>query len=147
MHILLVEDSREDASLFTDFLAEEMNAPDVYWVASGKEALDYLAQRGKYATARRPDIILLDIFMPHFDGPETLRELKKIPQCSDMPVLILSGSNSLKDYNNCLGLGANGFIQKPYNLQGYEDLVRRLLNTEFPRLTQPETRLSRQEMH
>jgi CheY-like chemotaxis protein len=137
MHILLVEDSRDDASLLADFLAEERNAPDVHWVTDGKQALDYLAQQGKYQNAKRPDVILMDLAMPRFGGYEALKELKQTPPYSDIPVIVLTTSHNPVDYTNCLRLGASGFFSKPFNLQGYEDLVQKLMNSEFPRLTQP----------
>jgi len=136
MHILLVDDSRDDASLIRDFLAEEKEAPEVQWVTDGREALSYIAQEGKYIDAKRPDIILLDLAMPRFGGYEMLKELRQIGPYATIPVIVLSTSHSPTDYNNCLELGANGFFSKPSTLQGYEDLVQHLMGFEFPRLAQ-----------
>lgn len=147
MHILLVEDSRDDASLLTDFLAEEKDAPHVQWVSDGQEALAYVAQTGKYEGALKPDVILLDLGMPRFGGYETLRELKQLSAYADIPVIVITTSHNPADYENCLGLGANGFFSKPSNLQGYEDLVQKLMHSEFPRLTQPDFALSRTDLH
>jgi CheY-like chemotaxis protein len=134
MHILLVEDSRDDASLLIDFLAEEQNAPGISWVIDGHEALQYVAQTGKHKEAIRPDVILLDLAMPRLGGYETLKELKKTGPYSDIPVIIITTSYNPVDHKNCLGFGARAFFSKPSNLQGYEDMVQRLTQSEFPRL-------------
>lgn len=134
MQILLVEDSQNDASLMTDFLAEEKNAPAVQWVPDGQEALDYIAQQGKYRNMQRPDVILLDLAMPRLGGYETLKVLKQNSFYSDIPVIILTTSYNPVDKKNCMSLGADGFFSKPSNLQGYEELTQTLMQSEFPRV-------------
>lgn len=140
MHILLVEDSHDDASLLNEFLAEEPNAPEMHWVADGREALDFVYQTGKYRYAPRPDVILLDLALPRFSGYEALKELKLNPFYSQIPVIVITTSYNPADRSNCMMLGADAYFSKPSNLQGYEDLVQQLMNTEFPRVMQVEAR-------
>jgi CheY-like chemotaxis protein len=134
MHVLLIEDSRDDATLMIDFLAEE-KGPKIAWVKDGVEALDYVFQRGSYEQVPRPDIILLDLALPRLSGYEALYELKHHPASQSIPVIILTTSYNPVDFNNCIRAGADAFFSKPSNLQGYEDLVQQLIYLEFPRLT------------
>jgi two-component system alkaline phosphatase synthesis response regulator PhoP len=61
----------------------------------------------------RPDLILLDIMMPHKDGLETLRELRALPEFKDTAVIFLTALNDEKYEIEGLKSGADDFISKP----------------------------------
>jgi DNA-binding response OmpR family regulator len=86
---------------------------DVVTSNSGQEAL-------KIIENKKPDIMLLDIFMPGMDGFEVLGELRKT---SNLPVIVLSARSSIAE--QAMGLGANDFIAKPFNP---EDVIKRVKN-------------------
>jgi CheY-like chemotaxis protein len=130
MHILLVEDSRSDASIIMDFIAEEENPPTVSWAMNGQEALDYLYQYGQYKEAKKPDMILLDLALPTMGGYEFLEALQYSGFAS-IPIIILTTSDNPADAKNCKKLGAKEFFSKPYDLQGYVDLVQQMMSPAF----------------
>jgi len=86
---LIAEDDPDDRLLAQEALQESRLVNDLYFVHDGKELLDYLHRRGKYATepAPRPGVILLDLNMPRKDGREALTELKKLSICGVSPWL------------------------------------------------------------
>lgn len=66
------------------------------------------------AQALRPDVILLDLYMPELDGFAVCRLLRESPLTEDIPVIFLSSSCSVDDRLNGFSLGAIDFVQKPY---------------------------------
>jgi len=133
MHILLVEDNQADATLLMELFAEKSDSL-VQWVKDGYDALDYVFQRGQYAHAIRPDIVLLDLGLPRVNGYEVLKELKHHALFSAIPVIILTTSRNPLHRSQCEAVGANSFLCKPQDLKGYRELVRQIINSEFPRL-------------
>lgn len=74
----------------------------------------------------RPALILLDIWMPGMDGLETLRKIKEIHQ--DIPVVMISGHATISTAVAATRLGAMDFLEKPLDLSGTIQLVRRVLH-------------------
>jgi UDP-3-O-acyl N-acetylglucosamine deacetylase len=74
----------------------------------------------------RPALVLLDIWMPGMDGLETLRKIKEIHQ--DLPVVMISGHATISTAVAATRLGAMDFLEKPLDLSGTIQLVRRVLN-------------------
>ncbi|MBP5427498.1 MAG: response regulator, partial [Clostridiales bacterium] len=103
-HILIVDD---DAAT----LAFTESTLDKYYkvtaLNSGRKALNFLQRF-------IPDIILLDINMPEMDGIDTLKQIKMMRSCYDIPVIFLTGVSDTQKEVQCLTLGANDFIQKPF---------------------------------
>jgi two-component system response regulator len=127
--ILIVEDSDIDyETTLRAFKNAKMGNP-VRRCEDGEEALDYLYQRNRYSDAGkspRPDLILLDLNLPGTDGREVLEEIKNKPELKTIPVIILTTSSHDKDIDNCYMAGANSYIQKPVDLQGFFEAVQRL---------------------
>jgi CheY-like chemotaxis protein len=68
------------------------------------------------ALAHRPDVILLDLHMPHVDGFEVLTQLKQHPETSRIPVFCMSGDSSAESRLRASSLGASGFVSKPIDV-------------------------------
>ena len=78
--ILLVEDNPDHVELILKALWDNNVLNEGYVVTNGEEALDFLYQRGEYADAPRPGLILLDIKLPRVEGIEVLRRIKADPK-------------------------------------------------------------------
>lgn len=140
-NILLVEDSRMDIELTLDAFKEaRMNNP-IYVVNSGKDALDYLFRREKYANRSEyplPDLILLDLKMPGIDGFEVLKQVKSAPVLKRIPVIILTSSKQEGDRALSYDNGANSYLVKPISFEGFLEVAKKiegywlLLNTSPP---------------
>ena len=62
-----------------------------------------------------PSIILLDVVMPHMDGPTTLAKLRKNPQTTHIPVVFLTARTQSYEIEHYILLGAQGVFSKPFN--------------------------------
>ncbi len=118
--ILLAEDEPADAHLFRAALIENHILAEFHHVMDGREAMDFVRRQGaRFADAPRPNLILLDLNMPRMDGRECLAELKRDPDLSEIPVVILTTSEVERDIIASYQLGAAGFITKPVDLQQF----------------------------
>lgn len=130
VEILLAEDSLHDAELTIRELKKHNMANNLVHVKDGEEALDFVFGRGKYSERKDaihfPKVILLDIQMPKVNGMEVLKEIKSDPRTQTIPVVILTSSKEHPDVQRCYELGANSYIVKPVNFEGFAESIRNL---------------------
>jgi len=125
--ILLVEDDLADQKLIKASLRNQKIANDLRIVNSGEEALDFLYHRGNYAKdASRPELILLDLNMPGMGGKEFLKRIKDDENLKQIPVVILTTSNSERDILDSYKLQASGYVSKPVTLDEFKKVVERI---------------------
>lgn len=124
IEILLVEDSPSDTELTVEALKESGVVSRLNHVEDGVEAMDFLARRNSYASAPRPDLILLDLNLPRKDGREVLAELKADPDLRTIPVVVLTTSKADQDIAKAYQLQANCYIAKPVDFEQFVSVVR-----------------------
>jgi CheY-like chemotaxis protein len=121
--ILLVEDSPSDAKLTAKTFKKAKVLNRLHIVEDGVEAMDFLHQLGDYQDAPRPDLILLDLNLPKKDGRKVLAEIKEDPTLQNIPVVVLTTSESEEDILKSYKLRANCYITKPVTLQRFIKVV------------------------
>ena len=124
--ILLVEDNKADVRLVQEALKNSSLTYEMVSVRDGVAAMAYLHQEGEYATASRPDLIILDLNLPKKDGREVLAEIKTNAQFKRIPVIVLTTSKNEDDIHHSYDLNANCFITKSRNLSQLFTIVRRI---------------------
>ncbi len=124
--ILLVEDNKADIRLIEEALKNSAIAYQMVIVRDGMAAMAYLRQEGEYATAVRPDLIVLDLNLPKKDGREVLAEIKTDPQFKRIPVIVLTTSRNEDDIQQSYELNANCFISKSRNLPQLFAIVKQI---------------------
>jgi two-component system response regulator len=128
--VLLVEDNLNDAELTMRELKKHNMANNLFHVKDGEEALEFIFATGRYAGSRDilhpPKIILLDIQMPKVNGMEVLEKIKSDATTKAIPVVILTSSKEDPDIKKCYTLGANSYIVKPVNFEGFAESIRNL---------------------
>ena len=124
IEILLVEDNPGDARLTLEALKDAKVRNRLSHVLDGVEALAYLRREGKYATALRPDLILLDLNLPRKDGREVLAEIKADEKLKRIPVVVLTTSQSDEDILRAYNLNANCYVSKPVDLDQFMKVVQ-----------------------
>jgi len=117
--ILLVEDSPSDAAMTVHALREGGARHRVHVVGDGQDALAFLHRRGRYATAPRPDLILLDLNLPRVDGRDVLTRIKTDEHLRGIPVVILTTSSTDTDILRAYHSGANCYVSKPIGLDDF----------------------------
>lgn len=129
VEILLVEDNPEDIELTLRALKKSKLANNIVVAEDGEEALDFIFARGKYSDRSvicSPKVILLDLKLPKVSGIEVLREIKKDPRTSIIPVVILTSSPQEVDIEESYKLGANSYIVKPVNFENFIQSLRQM---------------------
>jgi CheY-like chemotaxis protein len=76
------------------------------------------------ASAHAPDLILLDLMMPDIGGLVVYQALKKDVRLSKIPVIVLSSSDDSNEIEECLQLGAQGYLLKPFRPAMLLQIVR-----------------------
>ena len=79
----------------------------------------------------RPDLILLDLHMPHMDGLEVMDQLNEIVEASYLPILMLTADMTPEARREALSRGAKDFLSKPFNPDEVLLRIRTLLETRF----------------
>src|ERR1700730_396030 len=124
LEVLLVEDSPGDVRLTKEALKDAKVHINLRVVRDGIDAMAFLMREGEYATAPRPDLILLDLNLPRKDGREVLREIKENQELKSIPVVILTTSASEADILRSYLLHANCYITQLVNHDGFLPSVR-----------------------
>ena len=114
--ILIVDDIKLNRITFAEILKEEYDAIEA---VDGKEALELLATNRKEIAA-----IILDLIMPVMDGFEFLEEFRKNPANANLPVIVSTTDNDVKNEERCLELGAWDFIPKTFHKEVIRFRVR-----------------------
>ena len=112
--VLVVDDEPSGAEALGILL--EQAGYDVRTASSGREAL-------QSAATTAPDLVLLDVHMPHMDGFETCIRLHELPGLADLPVIFLTGSANHSDVAKAFTTGAMDYVTKPFVL---EELLARV---------------------
>ncbi|GMQ90724.1 MAG: hypothetical protein BMS9Abin11_0028 [Gammaproteobacteria bacterium] len=119
--ILVVDDS-PTAILILKKILEESD----YTILVARDALSAI----DIAKKKNPDLILMDIVMPGMNGFEATRVLTKEPITSDIPVVIVSGTNQPSDKVWGAKLGAKGFLTKPVNKKALLNIISLIFTTQ-----------------
>ncbi|KAF4407855.1 MULTISPECIES: response regulator [Streptomyces] len=123
--VLLVEDDAGD-ELMTREAFEDKIRNTLYVARDGEEALDFLYQQGEHASAPRPDLILLDLNLPKYDGRQVLERIKSDPELATIPVVVLTTSSAEEDILRSYKLHANAYVTKPVDLDQFLAAVRQI---------------------
>jgi len=129
--ILLVEDNPGDVRLTQEALLEGKVLNRIFIAYDGVEALDFLHRRGQFASAPRPDIILLDLNMPRMDGRECLARIKNDPDLRSIPVVVLTTSEADQDVIRSYDMHASCYISKPVDMEQFMKVVKAIKHFWF----------------
>ena len=119
-HLLLVESDQAQADLVLQALDCHTVRATVDHVRSGDEMLRYLQREDKYASAPRPDAILVDSAMPSIGGTGPVESIKSHPDLCGIPVIVMTSSDRAPDG------AADGCIRKPVTGRDFEFVMDRI---------------------
>ena len=124
VEILVVEDNPGDVRLMMETFREGKISNRLSVVEDGVEALAFLRNQGKYDSAPRPDLILLDLSLPRKSGQEVLAEIKKDADLKRIPVCVITSSAAEKDIMQAYDNHVNCYLTKPVDLGQFMSVVR-----------------------
>lgn len=114
--VLVVDDTEANRRLFMEYLAD--SPIDFIEAWNGRQAIDV-------AREYRPDLILMDYKMPVMDGSEATRMLKNDPELNHIPIIILTASALVEEWDDIVNAGCDSFLLKPIRKM---DLVIEMMN-------------------
>jgi two-component system cell cycle response regulator DivK len=123
--ILIVEDNELNLRLFCDLL--RAHGFEVEPVRDGREALER-------ARAFEPELVVMDIQMPHISGLELIEQMKQEETLAAVPVLAVTAYAAKGDEERIRDAGAEGYVSKPISVMKFVEAVRALLPTEDEQL-------------
>ena len=126
IEILLVEDDPGDELITREAFEHNKLKNNLHVAHDGEEGLDFLYRRGPYAGAPRPDLILLDLNLPKYDGRQLLEKVKSDPDLARIPVVVLTTSSAEEDILRSYQLHANAYVTKPVDLDQFINAVRQI---------------------
>lgn len=137
--ILLVEDDPGDELITREAFADNKIKNTLHVARDGQEGLDFLYRRGVHANAPTPDLILLDLNLPKYDGRQLLEAIKSDADLCHIPVVVLTTSSAEEDILRSYKLHANAYVTKPVDLDQFMKAVREIdeFFVQVVRLPQP----------
>jgi CheY-like chemotaxis protein len=113
--ILIVDDSATNLVLLEVILREE--GYETLSAFNAKEAF-------KLMKSNKPELILLDLMMPEVTGFDFLKEIKKNPETSNIPVIVITAVGSKENQDICFNNGAAEFLTKPIDIHLFLEKVK-----------------------
>jgi CheY-like chemotaxis protein len=126
--IVMIEDDEGHARLIERNIRRAGVNNDIVPFANGTDALNYLLgpDGSGQASAERHLLILLDLNLPDMSGTSILEKIKSNPHTKRTPVVVLTTTDDQREIQRCYDLGANVYITKPVNYDGFANAIRNL---------------------
>lgn len=117
-NLLLAEDNLPDALLVREAIRLEKLPVELHLVSDGQKAIEFIARAEQDPNAPCPHLLVLDLNLPKKNGFEVLRRLRASAACKDVPVLIVTSSDSPGDLQQAAAFGAT-YFRKPPSLEEF----------------------------
>ena len=121
--LLIADDNKEFSRILSEYLGNENDFQIVSIASDGLEAM-------KYVTTYEPDVLILDIIMPHLDGIGVLERLNSMCDTKIPKVIILSAVGQDKITQRAIDLGAEYYVVKPFDLAVLANRIRELFPSD-----------------
>jgi CheY-like chemotaxis protein len=124
--VLLIEDDPGDILITREAVEHNKIHNTLHVARDGQEGLDYLRQRGAHEGAQRPDLILMDLNLPKYDGRQLLEQIKSDPDLCHIPLVVLTTSSAEEDILRSYRLHANAYVTKPVGFDEFMNVIRQI---------------------
>ena len=126
LDVLLVEDDPGDELITREAFEQGAVTSTLHVARDGQDGLDFRYRRSANREARRPDLILLDLNLPKYDGRQLLQTLKADADLAHIPVVVLTTSSAQEDILRSYQLHANAYVTKSVDVEQFMDTVRQI---------------------
>lgn len=117
--VLIIEDEPDAAELFAEMM--RVSGFRVVKITSSAPAMDLL-------TREKPDLVILDIMMPDISGLDILRDMRRDPALTNIPVVVVSAKGTPADIKTGIDAGASTYLTKPVGYLELKAAVDRALS-------------------
>jgi len=126
--IIMVEDDEGHARLIEKNVRRAGVNNEIIPFTNGTDALDYILgpDRSGEVSRDRYLLILLDLNLPDMSGTDILEKVKSNPHTRRLPVVILTTTDDEREIQRCYDIGANVYITKPVDYEGFANAIRQL---------------------
>jgi len=133
--ILVADDDLDDQEMMRSAFAQCKVDVEMVPVYDGVQVIDYLWRRHGFKNVTSlPDLILLDLNMPLMDGFQTIKEIKRFPYLSSIPIFVITTSRAPEHMSKALKLGASGFYSKGSKAKDIVEIMRKVCRECFERV-------------
>jgi CheY-like chemotaxis protein len=119
--VLLVEDTEDNRQMMKRLL--ELSGYTVVEALNGRQAVEV-------ARETHPQIILMDLSLPYIDGLAATRQIRRMPEFRNTPIIAVSAHDTADFHSDALAAGCNVYVTKPIDYPELEELVERLLKAK-----------------
>lgn len=119
--VLVVEDNRADVFLIREALERSGADASLQVIPDGESAIHFFDQIDSDPAAPCPALVMVDLNLPKRQGRDVLACIRQSRRCAQVPVLIVTSSNSERDRDEVARLGVQGYFRKP---SAYEDFMK-----------------------
>ncbi|WP_416176307.1 sporulation transcription factor Spo0A [Clostridium sp.] len=119
--VVIADDNKEFCNILNDYLLSQRDIIVTGTAKDGLEALDLIKEK-------KPDLVVLDIIMPHLDGLGVLERLNNM-DIDPMPrIIVLSAVGQDKITQRAINLGADYYVVKPFDMDVFAKRIRQMFN-------------------
>ncbi|MBD3918710.1 sporulation transcription factor Spo0A [Paenibacillus sp. PR3] len=122
IEVLLADDNREFTNLLSEYIAEQNDMVVTGIAYNGEEVIQLLEE-----TRRMPDVLILDIIMPHLDGLGVLERLRELNPTPMPKIIMLTAFGQENITQKAVQLGASYYILKPFDMEILANRIRQLV--------------------
>lgn len=133
--VCLADDNQELVNLVEDFLANQEDLEVIGTAYNGQDCLSVVEEK-------EPDVLVLDIIMPHLDGLAVLEKLREFPAETHPKVIMLTAFGQEDVTKKAVSLGVSYFILKPFDLENLASNIRQVSNKAKTTLHRPSSMAS-----
>lgn len=116
--VLIIEDEEDAAELFAEMM--RVSGFHVLKTSRSTPAIEMMI-------ANKPDVVILDIMMPEVSGLDILHQMRRDPELSGIPVVVVSAKSMPADIKNGMEAGASTYLTKPVGFLELKEAVERAI--------------------
>jgi DNA-binding response OmpR family regulator len=136
MKAVLAEDNPADVMLVREAIQMHALPIDLKVIQDGQQAFEFIEESESDDCTPSPELLILDLNLPRRDGQQILKRARQSSKYNQVPIVIITSSDSPRDRAETERLGANRYFRKPSNFDEFMKLGEVLREVLAPKLAQ-----------